>query len=108
MCIIKAEIYGWGSEKFEDPKIKLGDVPMSKVLKEIEIMPVSAGQCVTILNRTLTSNQVCVKGIDPGETAAQVINCDHTNLTHISIFYPKRVLIKITYCNSIYLRLYQP
>ena len=70
----QVHIFGWGSEKLEDPPKKLSDVHMSTILKEIEIKITRAVPCEIILGRSLSKNQVCGKGVNKGETAAQVTN----------------------------------
>ena len=79
----KGKTYGWGSEKINNPKIDLSEVPMSTILKEIEVKILGHEKCKTILRRELKANEVCAKGIGKYTSAAQVINFDQTYPTGI-------------------------
>ena len=91
------EIYGWGSGKFEDPENELWNVPMSSNLKKLDINVENQEVCAKLLKRDLKPNQICGKGIRQGETAAQVINFDHTFLIRIFLLLPNPVLRNLQY-----------
>ena len=91
------EIYGWGSDKFEDPKNELWNVPMSSNLKKIEIKVTNRDVCEKLLERELRPNQICGRGIREGETAAQVINFDYTCLIRIFLLITNPILLNFQY-----------